>query len=118
MKQFRRSSRLGGQILRDISTLMEVELAERLSGLVTFTSVRLTDDLKYATIYYSVLGEEESRVKVADYFERRKKRIRHLVGKNLRMRYIPEFKFKYDPSIEEGMRIEQLLNEIKNESGE
>ncbi len=64
MKQFRRSSRLGGQILRDISTLMEVELAERLSGLITFTSVRLTDDLKYATVYYSVLGEEESKVKV------------------------------------------------------
>ena len=118
MKQFRSSSRLSGQILRDISTMMEGELSERLSGMITFTNVRLTDDLKYATIYYSVLGEDESREKAADYFEREKKRIRHMVGKNLRMRFIPEFRFKYDPSVEEGMRIEQLLNEIKNDSGE
>jgi len=118
MKQFRRSSRLGEQILRDISTLLEGELTERLSGMITFTNVRLTDDLKYATIYYSVLGENETRTKAADYFERQKKRIRHLVGKNLRMRYIPEFRFKFDPSVEEGLKIEKLLNEIKNESGE
>ena len=42
-------------------------------------------------------------------------RIRKHVGGPLRIRHIPEFKFQFDPSVEEGMRIEQLLNEIKND---
>lgn len=111
-----RPSRLGEQILRDISTLMEGELAEKVPGLVTFTRVRLSKDLRYATVYYSVLGKEGDRDFAANYLEREKKKIRHKVGSNLRVRYIPEFVFKYDPSIEEGIRIEQLLNEIKSDT--
>jgi ribosome-binding factor A len=111
----RRPIRLGEQILRDISVKMEQELSERVPGLVTFTRVRMSNDLKHATIYYSVLEKSEGdRNKVADYLEREKNHIRHLVGEELRVRYIPEFAFKFDPSIEEGIRIQQLLDEIKS----
>ncbi len=116
MKQYRRSTRLAEQMLRDISQLMEVELAESLAGMVTFTRVRVTEDLRYATVYYSVLGEEQDRRQAADYFEREHRRIRKRVGANLRIRHIPELRFKFDPSIEEGIRIEQLLNEIKDDT--
>ncbi len=116
MADKRRTSRLGGQMLRDISTMMDAELAEKVHGMVTFTRVRLSNDLRYATIYYSVLGGEAERDEVAGYLEREKKRIRHEVGGLMRVRYIPEFTFKFDPSIEEGIRIEQLLNEIKSDT--
>jgi ribosome-binding factor A len=113
MKQYDRSTRLGEQILRDISELMDVELKEQLPGLVTFTFVKLTRDLRYATVYYSFLGSKKDRTRIDEYFQRERRRIRALVGRGLRLRHIPEFSFKFDPSIEEGMRIEQLLNEIK-----
>ncbi len=116
MDKQRRNSRLGGQILRDISTLMDGELNEKSPALVTFTQVRLSKDLRHAVVYYSVLGDETARTSIAIYLERERGRIRHLVGKNLRIRHIPEFTFKFDPSVEEGLRIEQLLNEIHNES--
>ena len=115
MADSRRPSRLGEQMLRDISTIMDAELSEKVPGLVTFTRVNLTKDLRYATIYYSVLGSPADRDQVAGYLEREKKRIRYLVGGEMRVRYIPELTFKFDPSIEEGIRIEKLLNEIKSD---
>ena len=115
MRQFKRSQRLGEQILRDVSQLLESEMAETFPGMVTFTRVRLTDDLRNAKVYYSYLGAEENRAAVEEFLMRERRRIRAQVGKNLRVRNIPEFDFKFDPSIEEGVRIEQLLNQISSE---
>jgi len=84
--------------------------------MVTFTHVKVSDDLRYATVYYSCLGEEKERNSVKNFLEHEKKKIRFLVGKNLKIHHIPEFSFKFDSSIEEGIRIEKLLNEIKADS--
>lgn len=118
MKQYDRSTRLGEQILRDVSELLDVELKEQLPGLVTFTYVKLTRDLRYATVYYSYLGKLEDRTRIEVYLDRERRRIRAMIGRGLRLRHIPEFSFKFDPSVEEGMRIEQLLNEIKGDDTE
>ena len=115
MKQYKRSDRLAEQILRDVSTLLSNELREVIPGLVTFTYVKLSDDLRYAKVHLSYLGNDDGRQKVLDYLEREAGRIRSVVGQNLRMRHIPEFLFRYDASVERGIRVEQLLNEIKNE---
>lgn len=116
MRQFRRSTRLSEQILRDISTLLETELSQNLAAMVTFTSVRLTNDLRQATVYYSVLGEEQARQEAGYYLQRQAARIRHDIGRKLRIRHIPEITFKFDPSVEEGLHIERLLNEIKDDT--
>lgn len=115
MKQYKRSTRLGGQILKDISIFFQENLSASAPDFVTFTRVELTDDLKYATVYYSSLGSDEQREAVRGFLDREKKKIRHGIGKGLHIRSIPEIKFKFDPSIEEGIRIEQLLNEIKTD---
>lgn len=118
MRQFKRSTRLAEQILRDLSILMENELTDQTPGMVTLTHVRLSDDLRYATIFYSVLGKDKDRQAVAEYFDCEKKHLRYLLGGKLQIRHIPELTFKFDPSIEEGIRIEKLLNEIKSDSKE
>jgi len=115
MKQYKRSDRLSGQILRDISELAQTELAQSMPAMVTFTRVTLTDDLRYAKVYYSVLGSDEERASVAGYLERENRSIRQRIGKGLRIRHIPELTFVFDPSIEESIRIEKLLNDLKRE---
>lgn len=115
MRQFKRTDRLNQQILRDISQLLESELADLGPGMTTFTAVRLSRDLRYAKVYYSFLGDVESREKVGAYLERERKRIRSQIGKNLNMRHIPELTFSFDDSVERGIKIEQLLNEIKSD---
>ncbi len=107
--------RIGEQILRELPGAIGDKLQERFSGLVTFTRVHLTDDLRYCTVYYSYLGKESVRHNVDDFFKMEVGRIRKAVGGPLRIRHIPEFKFEFDPSVEQGLRIEQLLNEIKND---
>ncbi|MCK4373463.1 MAG: 30S ribosome-binding factor RbfA [candidate division Zixibacteria bacterium] len=114
MRQFRRADRVGEEILRVVSRLFEGELSAKVRGMVTFTQVRLTNDLRYATVYYSVLGGDEDRTAIEERFQQMSGRIRHLVGRQMQIRHIPEFKFKYDPSVEEGIKIERLLNEIKS----
>lgn len=118
MRQFKRADRVGVEILRTISRIMETELAEQIPGMVTFTHVRTSSDIRYATVYYSFLGGEKDRSLVADFLEREKKHIRHLLGLNLHIRHVPELNFKFDPSIEEGVKIERLLNEIKSDRKE
>ena len=115
MKQFKRSDRLQEQMLRDVSTLLESPLREQRPGLLTFTRVKMTNDLRYATIYYSFLGDAEARKRAEGYLERERGWIRTQLGRNLRVRNIPEITFKFDPSIEEGIRIEQLFAQIRNE---
>lgn len=118
MKQYKRSVRIGEQVLRDISRVVGTQMMDQAPGIITFTHVRVTDDLKYATVYYSCLGQAEQQQRVAAFLEKEGKRIRFLVGRNLRLRHVPEFNFKFDPSIEEGIKIERLLNEIKSDSKE
>ena len=118
MRQFRRADRVAEQILRIISEDLENDLAEHVPGMVTFTRVDLSSDLRYARVYYSHLGREEDRDKVGEYLDQEKRRIRHLVGSKLHVRHMPELNFRYDPSVAEGVRIEQLLNEIKSDRQE
>ncbi len=102
-------------MLRDVSNVLASPLRELGEGLLTFTKVRLTSDLRTATIYYSFLGSDAARQRHESFLERERGWIRSQVGRDMRVRHIPEITFKFDPSIEEGIRIEQLFEQIKNE---
>ena len=115
MRQFKRSQRLSVQIQRDISSLLDQELIDKMPGMVTFTHVKLSDDLRNALVYYSYLGDDNDLARVDEYLMRERRRIRSQIGRNLHIRHIPEIDFKFDPSVQEGMRIEKLLNEVKRE---
>lgn len=116
MRQFSRSSRLEEQILRDVSMIIENEYRERFPAFVTLTKVRVSKDLRYATIYYSVLGDESKREQCASILADETKHIRHQAASKIRVRQIPEFAFKFDTTIEEGIRLEQLFNEIRDQN--
>jgi ribosome-binding factor A len=116
MRQFKRVDRVRSQMLRDVRVLLEQECASKLDAMVTFTDVELTGDLRYATIFYSVLGEEKSKQKVFSYLKKIAKRVKGDLGNLLNIKHVPEVKFEFDPSIERGMKIERLLNEISQEN--
>ncbi|MCP4705169.1 MAG: 30S ribosome-binding factor RbfA [candidate division Zixibacteria bacterium] len=115
MRQFKRSKRVGSQMLRDVRNLLELECATNLTAMITFTDVEVTDDLRYATIYYSVLGDDKQKTEASRYFNKNRGRIQFKLGRLLNIKAVPEITFEFDPSIEQGMRIEQLLNKISEE---
>jgi len=107
-----RAHRLGGQILKEISSLLLTRLKDpRLKG-VTLTEVRMTKDLRHAWVYYSLFGQEEQREQVQAGFESAKGFIRKEIGERLDLRYVPNIQFRYDISLELGQRMERLFEKI------
>lgn len=115
MKQFRRADRLGELILRELSGLLQRPLAEAFPGLVTLTHVKVSDDVRYARVYFSFLGDAAQRVEIAEYLEEAAGRLRSHLGHTLHIRHAPELSFTYDDSVEHGVRMEQLFEEIKRD---
>jgi len=105
-------------MLRDVQTLLDSECAANLGIMVTFTDVRITTDFKYATIFYSVFGDEKAKKKVSSYLAGIRGRVQSQLGRLLSIKHTPEIKFEFDPSIERGIRIQKLLDEISTDSNE
>ncbi|HOP06799.1 MAG TPA: 30S ribosome-binding factor RbfA [candidate division Zixibacteria bacterium] len=118
MRQYNRSDRVSEELRKTISRIIESEYEGSIPGMVTFTRVKLSKDLRNATVYYSFLGSAEDRESVGLFLERERKHIRYLVGREMHIRHSPELLFRFDPSIEEGIRIEELLNQINREKQE
>ncbi|MET0166038.1 MAG: 30S ribosome-binding factor RbfA [Vicinamibacterales bacterium] len=107
-KSYPRSRRIGDQIQRALSELIRREVKDPRLGMVTLTEVRVSKDLAYATVYYSVLGADpaithEILESAADY-------LRGPLGRSLGLRHSPEIRFTRDELIEKGARMSELIN--------
>ncbi|OEG00444.1 ribosome-binding factor A [Vulcanibacillus modesticaldus] len=108
-----RVGRVGEQIKKEISQLIQYELKDPRVGFVTVTGVEVTGDLSQAIIYVSIMGSEEEVKDSQMALEKAKGFLRTEIGKRIRLRHTPELIFKIDESIAYGSKIEKLLKEIK-----
>lgn len=117
--QYLRKERVEDQIKKEASLIIQRELKDPRAGFITVTAVELSSDLKSAKIFYSVLGDEESKDKSEQALKSASGFIQRQIGIRMRLRYTPQVIFKYDHSIERGARIEEILKEIrlKEENG-
>ncbi len=112
MHPYKRSARLNILMREEIADIVMRRIKDPRLGFVTVTDVALTDDLKLARVYISVLKPEEQGVAL-EILGKAKSMIRSEIAKRVRMKFIPALEFWVDESIEEGFRIDKLLNEIK-----
>ncbi len=119
MKQ-ERSSRM-----RKIDELMREVLAEEVGllkdpriGFVTITGVETSPDLRRASVFYSVLGDDAEVEATGEALQHAAPHLQGRVGAQVRMKYTPRLEFRIDPAIEHGLRMSQLLREIETEDGE
>lgn len=113
--QYRRAERVSDQIKREVSQIIERLLKDPGIGFVTITGVEMTDDLREAKIFYSVLGNEQKKKDTKIALERATGFIQAEIGKRIRIRHTPIISFKYDKSIEYGAHIEELIKKIHQE---
>src|SRR5438445_12729680 len=111
--QGRRPARVGEMIRMEVSQLLVCELKDPRIGLTTVTDVKMSPDLKQAKVYVSVLGGTEERHRTLQGLNSAASHIRHMIGARLRLRNTPELSFCYDPSIEYGAKIEELIQKSK-----
>lgn len=112
-KAFPRAKRVAQQIQRALSELIRREMRDPRLGMVTLTEVRMSPDLSYAQIYYSVLGAD--RDKAQEILNAAAEMLRGPLGRALKLRHAPELRFVADELIESGARLSALINKAVSE---
>lgn len=115
-----RTGRLGEEIRRVVSDLLLREIKDpRLSGIVSISAVEVTADYSYATLFISVLNdpgsgesEEERKIEVLEAFQSAKGLIRREVGRQIKLKHVPEILFRFDTSLEYGRHISKVIAEL------
>jgi len=115
MLPYKRSQRVGDLLREEIADIIIHRIKDPRLGFITVTGAEVTDDLKIAFVYVSILKEEERKLSL-DVLNSAKSFIRAELSRRIRLRSIPTLEFKLDTSIEYGDRIEHLLGEIRRKS--
>jgi ribosome-binding factor A len=88
------------------------ELKDPRIGFVTVTGVETSTDLRHARVFVSVLGSDAKRAKTLDGLAAAHGVLQARVAKELRMKRTPQLAFEYDPTVERGVRMTQLIDEL------
>jgi ribosome-binding factor A len=111
----RRQRKVAELLHKEISQLIQFETRDPRLGFVTVTDVEVSPDLRQARVYVTTLSDEAKAqdtltglINASGYF-------RHKLSQSLSLRYIPELTFKLDTSLEHGLRIDNLLDTLKEE---
>lgn len=115
MPQGSRPSRVGDQIRAELAELLTREVHDPGIGFLTITSVKVSADLQQARVYYTSIGDQKARKESARALNRATPFLRRQVGQRLRLKRVPELTFFYDESIEQGDRVEKILQELQVE---
>jgi len=108
----RRVERLNEQLKREISDILRFEVKDPRVGLVTVTGARASTDLSLAQIFVSIPGDEAERAQTLEGLSAASAYIRSELGKRMKIRKVPELRFRTDESLDYAMRIERLLGEV------
>lgn len=105
--------RIGELIRSHIVTLIERKISDpRVVG-VTVTDVEISDDTRYAKVFWSMIGDEKEREQAARGLDSAAGWLRHELGQTLRTRHTPELHFQYDASLAYGDHMSRVLDEVK-----
>ena len=108
----KRSQKVAGLLKAEISNIIQTRIKDPLVGFVTITDITLSDDLRTARVYFSVLGEQAQKEKSLKGLERAKAFIQNELGSRVRLRYLPVLQFYIDESWSYGERIDGILRDL------
>lgn len=110
-RPYSRKERFGHEVQRILGDLILKEIDTSDVGFVTITGVKMTNDLRLARVYISILNRKIPEKSVEKFFLERSKYLRKMIGSKISAKSVPELKFFYDESFEEVEKIERLLSE-------
>ncbi len=107
-----RARKLADRIKVVVAETLEMRVKDPRLGFITITDVRLTGDLQQATVFYTVLGDDEARTETAAALESAKGVLRSEVGRQTGVRHTPSLAFVADAVPENAAHIEDLLAQV------
>jgi ribosome-binding factor A len=107
-----RANRVGEQMKKELGDIISRKIKDPRVGFVTVTAVEVTNDLQQATVFITVLGDEEKKEATLNGLAKATGFIRSEIGKRIRLRKTHEIYFEFDESIDYGNKIERLLADL------
>ena len=116
-REFKRSDRVAQELQKEIAIILQREVKDPRIGMVTVSDVEVSSDLAYAKVFVTFLfyHDETAIAQGMKGLEKAATYIRSLVGKEMRLRIVPEIRFIYDQSLVEGMRMSNLVTNVVRE---
>ena len=105
--------RINSEVHKELSQIISYEVKDpRINPLTSVTDVYVAPDLKTCKVYISVMGEQEEKEKTMEGLNNAKGMIRTLLAKRLNMRNTPELTFILDESLDYGLKMSKLIDEV------
>ncbi len=112
-----RMVRVNELVMREISEIIHTAYQAE-SVAITIVEVDVAPDLRRGDVYYSVFGDSLAIRNAERFFRKFQGRIRYMLGQRITLKYMPEFHYHYDPSMERGANLINLMDELEEESPE
>lgn len=109
MKDYKRSERVSDAVHHEVSNILLHDIKDPRVEMVTVTGTKVSDDLRHANIFFSVIGDEERWDEVKRGLASSKGYVKRQLAKRLKMKYMPDIHFVEDRTLEQGERIDSLL---------
>ena len=111
-KDYPRTRRIAEQIQRELADLIRVELKDpRVTGLITVTGVEVSPDQSHAKVFFTILGDDSRKDETVEGLTRAAGFLRSQLAQRMKLRTVPELHFKYDASVERGIKLTRLIDE-------
>ena len=108
-----KNTRINGEVLKELSNIIRSEIKDpRINPMTSVVSVEVAPDLKTCKAYISVLGDEQSQKDTITGLKSAEGYIRRELARTVNLRNTPEIKFILDPSIEYGINMSKLIDEV------
>jgi ribosome-binding factor A len=104
--------------LRQVLSEAVGQLKDPRIGFVTVTGVETSPDLRHARVFVSVLGNERKRTQTLDGLQAAHAILQTRIARELRMKRTPQLAFEYDPTVERGVRMTKLIDELAPDDSE
>ena len=116
-KNSSKNTRINGEVQRELSEIIRGEIKDPrvTKAMVSVVSVEVTPDLKYCKAYISVLGSPEAAEAAVEGLERAVGYIRRELAHRINLRNTPEIRFVLDQSIEHGIHMSKLIEQVAKE---
>ncbi|MGO4700399.1 30S ribosome-binding factor RbfA [Dyella sp. 2RAB6] len=109
-RDFKRTDRVGAELRRELALLVHAAVRDHGLPSVSVSDVEVTRDLDFASVWVTALLPDQSKAAVKALNELAVE-FRRSLSRSMRLRRVPELRFKYDDSVDKGERIEELLRE-------
>lgn len=113
-----RPRRVAELIKKEVSQMLQQEIKDPRIGFVTITDVEVSEDLRHAKVFVSVLDADETKEETMEGLENAVGYVRRELGQRIRLRHTPEILFRYDDSIKRGARIFEILKDLDQDEEE